>query len=375
MAKILIVDDDKDILRLLEFAFKRAGHQSIIVSSGSAGLEAIKTNRPDLIIADIMMPEMTGFDFTRQVRSEAANTNLPILIYSARFQPIDRQTALAAGATEYLPKSTALPELIQKVNDLVGDLPAQKQTPQGDVPVSQGQILAFFSLRGGVGVTTLAVNIAVILAANYKKSVSLADLNPIAGHASLMLGLRPRTHLFQVLTARQGASLEEIIKQHLTAHPSGVQLLASPLMPPDRGVNHSLKNVLETLRAGFRFNLIDLPHTLDSNELDLLASLSKLVLVLSPDIPSLQSTLAALKYLTQHGLRPENIVPVLNCYTPTISLTVEAIEKTIRHSLAAEIPFEAEMIAAANAGQPLVLHNPNSPASAALTQLAAKLAA
>jgi pilus assembly protein CpaE len=366
VANILIIDDDRDILRMLEFAFRRAGHRPITTTSGLEGLKIVRTNPPQLIIVDIMMPEITGFDFTRQVRSEAANTALPILIYSARFQPIDRQTALEAGATEYVPKSTTLPVLLQKVNELLGELSPQKQTPQG-------QTFAFFSLRGGVGVTTLTVNIAVILAMSHKKPVSLTDLNPIAGHASLMLGLRPQTHLFHVLTANNEAPLEQIIKQHLVAHSSGVQLLASPLMPPNQVTNHTLKNVVEVLQVEFSFNLIDLPHILASPELELLSNLSKLILILSPDLPSLQSAVAAMKYLPQQGIYPEKIVLVLNQNAPIASLTTEAIQKTLRHPLSAKIPFEADMIAAANAGQPFVLRNPKSPAVTALARLARKL--
>lgn len=366
MANILIIDDDKDILRMLEFAFKRAGHQPITTTSGLEGLKIVRSNPPQLIIVDIMMPEITGFDFTRQVRSEAANAALPILIYSARFQPIDRQTALEAGATEYVPKSTTLPELIQKVNELLGDRSAQKQT-------AQGQTFAFFSLRGGVGVTALTVNIAVILAMSHKEPVSLTDLNPIAGHAGLLLGLRPQTHLFHVLTSNDEAPLAQIIKQHLAGHPTGVHLLASPLVPSNQVANYTLKNVVEALRTDFRFNLIDLPHTLASPELELLSNLSKLILILSPDLPSLQSAVAAMKYLPQHGIAPENIVLVLNQNTSIASLTTEAIHKTLRHPLSAEIPFEADMIAATNAGQPLVLRNPKSPAVAVLVRLVRQL--
>jgi DNA-binding response OmpR family regulator len=119
MANILIVDDDKDILRMLEFALKRAGHEAITTVSGADGLEIIKSTPPHLIIADVMMPGMTGYEFTRQVRQLPDFAELPIVIYSARFQSIDKKTALDAGATEYMPKSTTPSELIKRIDELL----------------------------------------------------------------------------------------------------------------------------------------------------------------------------------------------------------------------------------------------------------------
>ena len=366
MAQILIIDDDRDILRMMEFTLNRAGHQSITTTSGNQGLEIVQSNPPDLVIADIMMPEMTGYDFTRRVRALPGLAELPILIYSARFQPIDRQTALEAGATAYMPKNVSPPEIIGKVNELLGDGAKQQA-------VAPGVAVACFSLRGGVGVTSVAVNLAVILALSHKTQVCLADLTPMAGHAGLMLGLRPQTCLSQVLALPDERLTAEGIKQHLMAHKSGVQLLGSPLVPPDTPPQHSLPSLLQTLRTVFQFILLDLPHSLTEAQLELLSHLTRLILVLSPDVPALQSGVAALKYLVKRGLAPENIVPLLNHNTATPGLAAEAIQKTIQRPLAAAIPFDPDMAAAIKAGQPLVLHNPKAPAARALAQLVPKL--
>lgn len=366
MAKILVVDDDKDILRLMQFTLEKSGHKVLLANNGPQGLDLLRSSPPDLIIADIMMPEMTGYEFTRQVRETPGAKNLPLLIYSARFQPIDKQTAIEAGATDYLPKNVSPGEIINRINSLLQSGDAAK-TAQAN------PLLAFFSLRGGVGVTCLAVNVGVALALSRKQPVSLIDLNPTAGHTGLMLNLRPK-YTLQNITKAETPYTDEFILSCFTQHTSGVQLLASPLIsdtPPDP---EKTKTAIRQLRPLFACNLVDLPHTVTAiTDEALLKNVTKLVLILSPDVPSLQSAAAATQILNKQGVDPQKIVPVLNRNTPVPGLSAEAIEKTLRRPLAAEIPFEPKMLPAINNGNPLVLYSPQSVATTAIAQLAAKL--
>ncbi|HXW00707.1 MAG TPA: response regulator, partial [Anaerolineae bacterium] len=123
MANILLVDDDKNILRLLEFTLKRAGHSVMMCDDGVQGLAQVKAQPPDLIVADVMMPKMTGYEFCKQVRTKLELKDIPIIMFSARFQPVDKQTALDAGATDYLSKSTSPDTLLHRISEL---LPAQQ---------------------------------------------------------------------------------------------------------------------------------------------------------------------------------------------------------------------------------------------------------
>jgi len=369
MAHILIVDDDRDILRLMEFSLKRAGYEVTVASSGPQGLEIVSTFTPDLIIADIMMPDMTGYEFTRRLREMPGMENLPLIIYSARFQPIDKQTALNAGATAYMPKTLTPNEIVSQVKKLLGeDTPAAQE--------QQGAAFSFFSLRGGVGLSSLAVNVAVALAYSQKTPVCLADFNPFAGHAGLMLGLQPKTHLQTILRSSSPVSVS-MLKNHLSGHASGVQLLASPLIPAQPSAAQPQPNQADSLiaaiRSKFMFSVFDMPHIPDAAALEVLANVTRLALVLSPDMPSLQSTIAGAQLLTQAGVTAEQIMPILNHNSPAPGLSKEIIQKTIRLPLAAEIPFEAGMMAAINSGKALMLQTPKSPASLAIARLAATL--
>src|SRR5262245_40654662 len=178
MAHILVIDDDQDILRLLEFTLKRAGHAVTIARDGVEGLAQVEVLKPAAVICDVMMPKMNGYEFCRGVRAKPEFQAIPIIVFSSRFQPIDKQTALDAGATDYLPKSVSPDVLNERIDELL--------SAAGGPPTARG-LLGIFSLRGGVGVTTLAVNLAVGVALAHKTTVNLVGLTAFGGNSSLIL--------------------------------------------------------------------------------------------------------------------------------------------------------------------------------------------
>jgi pilus assembly protein CpaE len=363
MANILVVDDDKNILRLLEFALKRAGHIVIACDDGVQGLAQAKTQPPDLIVADVMMPKMTGYEFCKQVRTNLGLTETPIIMFSARFQPIDRQTALDAGATDFLSKSTSPDVLISRIAEL---LPTQQPA------LATQTAIGLFSLRGGTGVTSLAVNIALALALTKKAKTALVDLASLSGHTALMLGLRPTSSVADALFASKDEVTLEAIKPHFIQHNAGVQLLASSLNY-DHLLHLSdqrLEQLITVLKAGFPFTVVDIPHLLEQRAGPLLRLFDKVGLVLSPDMPSLQSVAMALQGLSRLGVADSHIMLIVNNVLPQGGLPLEIIQKTIKRPIVATIPYEPEMIKAVNSGKPLLLNSPQSPAAAAIAKLA-----
>lgn len=367
MANILLVDDDKNILRLLEFTLKRAGHNVTMCDDGPQGLAQIKVNPPDLIVADVMMPKMTGYEFCKQVRTKLGLKETPIIMFSARFQPVDKQTALDAGATDYLSKSTSPDVLIHRITEL---LPAA----QPPAPTTHATI-GLFSLRGGTGVTSLAVNLAIAVALTKKTQPALVDLTPLGGHAALMLGVRPTSSVADALFASKDEVTLDSIKPHFIQHNTGVHILASALNYDH--VLHLNDNRLEqlvaALKSGFPYTILDIPHILEPRLAPTLHLFDKIAILLSPDMPSLQSAAMALQGLTRLGLTDNKIMLVVNNTLAQGALPVEIIQKTVKRPILANIPFEAEMLKAVNSGKPLLLSSPQSPAAAAIAKLANSL--
>ena len=367
MANILLIDDDKDIQRLLQFTLKRAGHVVNAAYDGIQGLQYAENNPPDLIVCDVMMPRMTGYEFCRQARSKPPLKDTPIIVFSARFQPVDKQTALDAGATEYLPKNTAPDALVQRIAELLSKPEAQQPPLQGTVAV--------FSLRGGAGATSLAINLAMAIRLSRKKSITLVDLAPMGGHTALMMGLRPSASISQIMGENNGDISAQELAPYLLKHKTGVQLLASaPTFGQSESVTtDQLLKLVESVKANFPVALLDIPQLLDPRISPVLQLVDKIVLVLTPDIPSVQATVTALQGFMALGFDNQQTLLVVNQIMPYHGLPVETIQKAVKRQVTAVIPFEGDMVKATNAGKPLLMLSPQSSASIAIAHLAAKL--
>ena len=117
--KILIVDDDPETVRLVKLMLSRQGYSVITANSGKQALDLLHAEHPDLILLDVMMPEMDGFQVTRQLRSNPKTTDTPILIFSAKAQVDDKVAGYEAGADEYLTKPIHPAELVARIKALL----------------------------------------------------------------------------------------------------------------------------------------------------------------------------------------------------------------------------------------------------------------
>ncbi|MCO5182742.1 MAG: response regulator [Anaerolineae bacterium] len=119
MATILIIDDDDELLLMLGMIFRRAGYETIVSNDSTSALDDIREKRPDLIVLDLMMPYLNGFEVCRCVREMEHGADTPIMILSARMQPEDRDKAFAAGANDYVMKPVTSRELIERARRLL----------------------------------------------------------------------------------------------------------------------------------------------------------------------------------------------------------------------------------------------------------------
>ncbi|MGF1642723.1 MAG: response regulator transcription factor [Thiotrichales bacterium] len=117
--KILIADDEPNILISLEYLMKREGFETIVAEDGQAALDAINRERPSLVLLDVMMPKMTGFEVCHAVRANASLKDIRILMLTAKGRDTDIAKGLALGADSYMIKPFSTKDLVQKVRDLL----------------------------------------------------------------------------------------------------------------------------------------------------------------------------------------------------------------------------------------------------------------
>lgn len=120
MARILIADDERDIRDLVTFTLRFAGHEVFPTSNGEEAYQKAQEIVPDLILMDVRMPRMTGYEACRNIKLHPELQHIPIVFLSAKGQESEVQTGLEAGATEYILKPFAPDQLMQKVASLLG---------------------------------------------------------------------------------------------------------------------------------------------------------------------------------------------------------------------------------------------------------------
>ena len=117
--RILVVDDEIYIVHILEFSLTMEGYSILTASDGEEALRVIDSERPDLVVLDIMMPKLDGYEVCRRLRQDEQFCDLPVILLSAKGRPIDREAGLQAGADDYITKPFSPRKLLEKIRELL----------------------------------------------------------------------------------------------------------------------------------------------------------------------------------------------------------------------------------------------------------------
>jgi two-component system alkaline phosphatase synthesis response regulator PhoP len=141
MSKILVIEDEKNILELVSFNLEREGFQVISTMDGTSGLEMAREELPDLIILDVMLPGMNGLEVCRELHQDPATGNIPVVILSARAEELDKVLGLEMGADDYIVKPFSPRELLARVKARLRRYsPGEKNTPGKKLKIGQMEI-------------------------------------------------------------------------------------------------------------------------------------------------------------------------------------------------------------------------------------------
>ncbi len=125
--KILIVDDEQDIVEILKAILEHEKFEVSVAHNGEEGLEQARSYRPDLIITDIMMPKMDGYQFAENLKKDGSTKDIPIIMLTAKDQPADRYKGLSLGIVAYIVKLFDLDELTATVKEVLSCEPKPAQ--------------------------------------------------------------------------------------------------------------------------------------------------------------------------------------------------------------------------------------------------------
>jgi DNA-binding response OmpR family regulator len=131
---ILVIDDELDAIEFVQFAFSKRGFDVIGSPQPGDGLRLARERQPDIVLVDVMLPQMNGFDLCRQLRADAQTAHLPLIVLSARNSSADRAEAKAAGADRYLSKPVSIKALAGAIEELLQEKNAHSGHDQPDMP-------------------------------------------------------------------------------------------------------------------------------------------------------------------------------------------------------------------------------------------------
>jgi pilus assembly protein CpaE len=374
---ILVVDDDPDSARLIILVLRRVGYQVKSAADGGSALSLIEEEPPDLVVLDVMMPDMDGFEVTRRLRANPRTEAMPILMFTAKARGEDVAEGLEAGADDYLTKPVRPADLLRRVSDL---LKARGEGTPSQPVALPGHLIAFLGVKGGVGTTTLALNSALAIQAGLSeagKRVILAEVTPGQGALSLMIDVSPSEGVPALL--RDPARLSpEGIEAELVEYDLGLRLLPTP----PGAVSHArllLGEGTRALASGLirlaDFVVVDLGCSLQTYSQHVASVADLVVLVLEAGRVSLALGSEIAAALTDGGIDERRIGAVLTSRLPEgRPLAYRAIEEVLGVELLSAIGAAPELAdQAIEASTPMVLLNPDDPVSAQVADLSRSL--
>lgn len=121
MARILIAEDERDIRELIAFTLKFAGHEVIATSNGEEALQAALSEKPDLILLDVRMPRMSGYQACEKIKADPGTRQIPVVFLSAKGQESEVKTGMDAGADEYILKPFSPDQLTARIKSILAN--------------------------------------------------------------------------------------------------------------------------------------------------------------------------------------------------------------------------------------------------------------
>lgn len=127
--KILVVDDEIYIVHILDFSLGMEGYEVVTALDGEQALEKLKAEQPDLIVLDIMMPKLDGYEVCKAVKGSPDTAHIPVILLSAKGRNVDQKMGFDVGADDYITKPFSPRKLVERINQLLGQTVSEKQSP------------------------------------------------------------------------------------------------------------------------------------------------------------------------------------------------------------------------------------------------------
>jgi len=372
--RVLLIDDEQFYFKLIRKTLKEAEYDLEYAQSGSDGLAKIPVFNPELLIVDLKLPGMDGFQVLERLRRDQKFSHVPVIVITAQDELSEKLKAFELGADDYLVKPFQPEELVARMSILARRGKAMQIAQQMETKGKpEGALITVHSLRGGLGCSSIVVNLGLAFYKLWGKQTLLVDGVLTAGQVALMLDAKPSA-TWENLVGIEPAEIDDsVVSDLMSAHKSGVRYIASPRYPiaADTFSHETLKILIDGLKASNEFILADTSHDFSDMTIHMLSLSSTILLVMAPEMASLRTTMSALEIYDRVGIPLEKVKIVLNNNSSSPAIKQAQLEKVLKRNFDFLLPFEAgEVNRALNFGQPFILNNPDLPICLNLEKMA-----
>ncbi len=339
--------------------------------------DVARQSNPDLVVVTLDSDHAKALQLIQQLTAEFAG--MPILAVSARGDGQSILQALRAGAKEFLTAPVVLEELLLALQRLRQGRAASNGDASGSANGSariESLVVSVVGSRGGVGTTSLAVNLGCNMAQVKGHNVALVDLDLALGDADVALDLIPDYTLADVAMNIDRLDMT-FLRRSLCKHASGLSLLPHPVQMEDIGLIHEdhLARLINLLRASYTHLVLDLSKRFTPTDLTAMRMSDVILLVAQLELTSLRNAVRMLHTMgNEDGLRDKVKIIINRVGSEDCDITMAKAEETLGRSIFWQVPNDYKaVLGARNAGVPLLMHAPRSKTQASLVGLAGAL--
>lgn len=384
--RILIVESTPQVTKQLRKLLNLMDNVDILkdVRTGQEAIQEIRENKPEVAIVDINLADVNGLNLTEMIRRDLPMTQVVVVSEDKYYDTVLR--AMRNGASDFVTYDATLDELSLAVNRAgeialqdkmkvhtfdYKDFEAPKQPLQPTGP-QNGKIITVFSPKGGTGVTTLAVNLAIALQEN-ENTVAIVDSSMQFGDVAIFLNEMGKFSILDLMPRIYELDTKVIEDVMLLHKGSGLRVLKAPVRPElaEQVTGNNLTKVLEMMREMFSYIVVNTSSFISDPVLAALDAGDVVVLVCNQEVVSIKSARAFLDLWDGFGLSKDRILIAVNRYIKQDVISKEKIGESLKHPVAITLPFDEEtLIPAANLGIPFMLNKRGLPVTDSINKLA-----
>lgn len=356
---IVIINADADLIKLFKTNLDDISSNVNIKGETrelSAGYDLIKKVKPNIAILSLSPSENNALNLAEKITQNFPDTILIMTAQKPKPELIIR--AMRAGAKEFLMQPIKKDELVSAVKSVIQ---LEEQKPGAEI--SNGKIISVLGVKGGVGTTTIATNIAAVLAKHPQKDVILVDLNLQFSNSALFFNIKPKYSILDVQNNLEGID-PHLLKNTLPKDSSGVCLLTGPsqIEEAESIKSNHIEQILVLLKSIFDFIIIDTNSIIDEITIKALDEADTILTVSTLDIPAVNNTKRFLDLFQRMGYSQEKVSLIFNRYTSADEALNSAMEKSIDYPIFWRIPNQnfSDVNNSINQGVPISIKMPRA---------------